>query len=125
MTKTLSIDFDGTLTGYADFPSIPEPTIIHRIVGRIVKHLQKRGWYIILNTCREGREVTTAVAFCLMFHDFAPNTANCNAPWLIEKYGDCRKILADYYLDDRNIGLIGLLLRLASRKKMRVWVDME
>ena len=57
---------------------------------------------IILWTCHTGRKLSDAVDLCkecrLIF-----DAVNENLPEDIEKYGkDCRKVHADYYIDDRN-----------------------
>ena len=64
---------------------------------------KEKGSRIILFTCRTGRDLKEAVAFCnsrgLHF-----DTVNENLPELIAAYGgDTRKINADYYIDDKTM----------------------
>ena len=99
-----AVDFDGTLCTNA-WPEIgqPKPDVID-----YCKALKESGHKLILNTCREGELLTRAITWChtrgLYF-----DSHNANLPELIELYGgDCRKISADYYLDDKNMFLEGV-----------------
>ena len=96
--RIIGVDFDGTLAK-TNFPEIIKPN--KRII-RWVKRRKKKGWCIILNTCRHDKPLEEAVEWCKsqgLIFDYV----NENAPWLIEKYGDTRKIAADIYIDDKNI----------------------
>ena len=96
----ISVDFDGTLA-ITDYPNIIEP--ITAVLNKVIK-LQKQGHTIILNTCRHDNELVDAVVWCgeqgLVF-----DYINKNDSKLIEKWGDCRKIAADYYVDDKNLSI--------------------
>lgn len=108
MTKKLliAIDFDGTIVE-SDFPRIGKA---QPFAFEVMKDLQKAGHKLILNTCRENQGykikeqyLTAAVDFCkkrgvefrsinenLKEDDFRPATG--------------RKVYADIYIDDRNLG---------------------
>lgn len=97
--KVIAIDFDGVLCRDA-WPEIGEE--IPFAVGQ-VKILQRKGNRIILWTCRSGKKLQEAVAWCrargLIF-----DAVNENLPELIQKYGtDPRKVGADIYIDDKNM----------------------
>ena len=96
----ISVDFDGTLA-ITDYPNIISPV---RVVINKVIELQNQGHTIILNTCRHDMELDNAVEWCKeqgVLFDYI----NKNTKELIEQYGDCRKIAADYYVDDKNISI--------------------
>lgn len=111
--KYIALDFDGTLCRNA-WPEIGEPAWIHKLALWYIKRRQEKGDIIILNTLRtDPKLIDKAVSF-LEGKGFKPDFVNENDPKLIKqygKYGDARKIGADVYIDDRNIGLIGWLLR--------------
>lgn len=112
----IATDFDGTLTSASPkFPEVGEQKWIHKLVLRWLKAHQKRGTIIIINTLRERSKgsLHQVEEWCAA-HDFQPDYINENVPELIEIWGESRKIAADVYIDDRNIGLIGWLLRKVS-----------
>ncbi|WP_299581753.1 BT0820 family HAD-type phosphatase [uncultured Sunxiuqinia sp.] len=96
---TIAVDFDGTIVEHK-FPAIGNelPFATHTL-----KTLQEKGHRLILWTYRSGQQLDEAVDFCkergLTFY-----AVNKNYPE--EKMSDniSRKILADVYIDDRNIG---------------------
>ena len=100
MSKIYCVDFDGTLCKDA-WPEIGEMNIA--LIEKL-KKLQKDGHRIILWTCREGNELTPAVNACkelgLIF-----DAVNDNLPDMVEQFNgnDCRKVYADYYIDDKNL----------------------
>lgn len=94
-----AIDFDGTIVEdkYPDIGQLNADAVM------FIHELKATGHTFILHTCRHGKELFEAIAF-LWEHDLAPHHINSNVPELIAKYGDCRKIYADYYIDDHNVG---------------------
>lgn len=96
---SLAVDFDGTLFNEGNYP-VPGDPIKNNI--SLCKRWKELDLILILYTAREGQNLELAVTACeeqgLEF-DFV----NENLPWGIEHWGDSRKIVADYYLDDRSI----------------------
>lgn len=98
----LAIDFDGTIV-QDDFPRVglPMPGAIEAI-----KELHKMGFRLVLWTCRVGSHLDDACRF-LSKHNltelFEPCNQNCSD--LVERFdSDSRKIYADIYIDDKNLG---------------------
>ena len=73
-----------------------------QLIQRIIL-MQRQGVKFILWTCREGKLLEDAVAWCkergLIF-----DSVNDNLPERIEQYAsNCRKVSADEYWDDRAV----------------------
>lgn len=97
-TKIIAVDFDGTL--FTDkWPEIGTP--IWPVINR-AKREQAAGAYIILWTCREGKDNEKAVEAC-MNCGLIPDAVNANSPEHIAQFSnDPRKVGADEYWDDRS-----------------------
>lgn len=96
-----AIDFDGTLciNGY---PNIGQP--IYKTIT-FCKERKAEGHKLILWTCRSGKHLDEAVAWCKE-QGLTFDAVNENLPEMIELFdNDCRKVFADYYIDDRNLVL--------------------
>lgn len=95
----IAVDFDGTIVEHA-FPLIGKEK---NFAVQTLIQLQKKGWQIILWTCRSGKELDDAIEYCrkrgLEFY-----AVNKNYPEENFDPNDSRKIEADFYIDDRNIG---------------------
>lgn len=95
----IAIDFDGTIVedGY---PKIGEPMIF---AFETMKKLQQEGHRLILWTYRSGSKLEEAVEFCkekgIEFY-----AVNKNYPEEIFDGKISRKIHADLFVDDRNLG---------------------
>ncbi|GHV58495.1 hypothetical protein FACS1894182_11070 [Bacteroidia bacterium] len=100
---TIAVDFDGTIVEH-EYPKIGKPIPFALDVLR--KLQQEEHHKLVLWTMREGRLLQDAVDYCEQngVHFYAYNK---NYPEEEFKDGDPRKIAADIYIDDRNIG--GLL----------------
>lgn len=96
----IAIDFDGTIcTDQYPEIGVPLPYVVDTI-----QTLYKDGHYIIINTCRDGDRLTEAINW-LMANDIPFNRVNDNHPDVPAKYGsNSRKVFADLYIDDRNLG---------------------
>ena len=98
-SEVFAVDFDGTLCENA-WPDIGEPRYD---VINWVKKLHENGHKIILWTCRSGMALVEAIVWCAergMFFD----AVNDNLEEHKELFGgNSRKILADYYVDDKAI----------------------
>lgn len=99
-----SVDFDGCLCEEA-WPEIGAPK--QHVIDYFID-LRACGHKLILNTCREGKLLDDAKRWCLE-RGLVFDAYNENLPELIEQYGgDCRKISADFYLDDKSIFMEGV-----------------
>ena len=101
--KTIAVDFDGTIVENR-YPKIGKPMLF---AIETMQHLQKDGHLLILWTYRSGRELQEAVEFCeqngIKFY-----AVNKSYPEEIFDESLSRKIQADIFIDDRNIGgLVG------------------
>ena len=97
--KIIAVDFDGTIVT-DKFPEIGEPNydLINWLIG-----YQSKGGKLILWTSRNGDALPKAVEFCKSL-GLEFNAVNENLKEVQEKWkGDTRKVLADYYLDDKAI----------------------
>ena len=93
----IAIDFDGTITTKNCFPEISE---LRPHVVEAIKNLQAHGHTCILWTCREGIHLERAVSF---LHDNDINLSGYNySPYQLQS----RKIVADIYIDDKNVFMI-------------------
>lgn len=96
---TIAVDFDGTIVENR-FPKIGKPILF---AIEILKKLQKEGHQLILWTYRSGPELEEAVDFCskkgIYFY-----AVNRSYPEENYEISISRKIQADIFIDDRNIG---------------------
>lgn len=100
--KVISIDFDGTICD-SDYPLLGS-----RIKGarKYINKLYKEGYGIVINTCRTQMPAADAIEW-LDGHGIEYHYFNCNFPHRIYEYGmDCRKISADIYVDDKQVGIL-------------------
>lgn len=95
----LAIDFDGTIVEDA-YPKIGKPRIF---AFETLKRLQEDGHRLILWTYRTGEKLDEAVNFC---KDNGIKFYAVNQSFPEEQYDGSisRKIYADLFIDDRNIG---------------------
>lgn len=95
----IAVDFDGTIVEDA-YPDIGKPIIF---AFETLKKLQKEGHRLILWTYRTGEKLEDAINFCESNGVFFYAV---NKSFPEEQYDDSisRKIHADLFIDDRNIG---------------------
>jgi len=95
----IAVDFDGTIVEHA-YPEIGKEKLF---AFQTLKELQKMGANIILWTFRTGKELDDAVEFCrnrgIEFY-----AVNKSYPEEIFDKSVSRKIDADIYIDDKNLG---------------------
>jgi hypothetical protein len=95
----IAVDFDGTIVEH-EYPQIGKEKLF---AFQTLKELEKLGAMIILWTFRTGKELDEAVDYCrkngLEFY-----AVNKNYPEEIFDETVSRKINADIYIDDKNIG---------------------
>ena len=95
----IGVDFDGTIVEDA-FPKIGKPKIF--AFQTLIK-LQSEGHRLILWTYRSGKRLEEAVAFCKE-NNIEFYAVNKNFPEEIYDEKFSRKIHADLFIDDRNVG---------------------
>lgn len=103
---TLAIDFDHTIVDTDDVTCWEKPVIIgfREDAEKVLHKLHEDGHIIIIHTCRDAWNLVKALDW-LDDHNVHYDCVNCNAPGHTERFGrESRKILADFYIDDRNIG---------------------
>lgn len=95
----IAVDFDGTIVEDA-YPKLGKPRIF---AFETLKRLQDDGHRLILWTYRSGVRLNEAVDFCkengIEFY-----AVNNSFPEEKFDYSKSRKIYADLFIDDRNIG---------------------
>lgn len=98
--EVYAVDFDGTLNMAKDYPELGAPRIE---LFRFLKERQQAGDKIILWTCREGNMLKSAIKYCKNY-GLEFDAINDNIKENIERWGNnCRKVAADYYIDDKNL----------------------
>lgn len=95
----IAVDFDGTIVEHR-YPSIGKPKLF---AFETLKELQKQGHSLILWTYRSGQRLEEAVEFCKK-NGIEFYAVNKNYPEEVFTENISRKIDADIYIDDRNIG---------------------
>lgn len=96
----IAVDFDGTIVEHR-YPAIGKPLLF---AFDTLKKLQEQNHQLILWTYRAGKELEEAVEFCRK-NGIEFYSVNKNYPE--EEFDEgtiSRKIMADVYIDDRNVG---------------------
>ena len=95
----IAVDFDGTIVEH-EYPKIGKEMLF---AFETLKELQKQKHQLILWTYRSGKELDEAVEYCrnkgIEFY-----AINRNYPEEVLDEYISRKIDADIYIDDRNLG---------------------
>lgn len=114
LPRVLAVDFDGTLVT-DKFPEIGEP---NKELFNLCILARQFGTKVILWTCRNNSHLDVAVAYCkeqgLEFDAVNDNLEECK----IAYGGNTRKVFADKYVDDKNIGNFGSLYLWAMGAKV-------
>lgn len=98
--KVYAVDFDGTLNTAKTYPELGAPRLE---LFQFLKEWQQEGDKIILWTCREGDRLKSAIKYCKNY-GLEFDAINDNIRENIERWGNnCRKVAADYYIDDKNL----------------------
>lgn len=95
----VAIDFDGTIVDDA-YPKIGKPKLF---AFETLKRLQEDGHRLILWTYRCGKKLDEAVSFCEE-HGIRFYAVNKSFPEEEFNTTQSRKIYADLFIDDRNLG---------------------
>ena len=95
----VAIDFDGTIVEHA-YPEIGEEKLF---AFETMREMQKKGFRLILWTYRTGSELEEAISYC---REKGVEFYAVNKNYPEEDFDDSvsRKIDADVYIDDKNIG---------------------
>ena len=101
----IAVDFDGTLCRN-HWPKIGEPNLP---IIDAAKKAKAYGAKLILYTCREKKWLCEAVAWCAV-RGLKFDAVNANLQTRIDQYGgDCRKVSADEYWDDKAVCVAGVV----------------
>lgn len=95
----IAVDFDGTIVEH-QYPAIGKEKLF---AFRTLKELEKRGALLILWTFRTGKELDDAVEYCKK-NGIEFYAVNRNYPEEVFDGTVSRKIDADIYIDDKNLG---------------------
>jgi hypothetical protein len=95
----IAVDFDGTIVDH-EYPAIGKEKLF---AFRTLKELEKMGARLILWTFRTGKELDEAVEYCRK-NGIEFYAVNKNYPEEIFDETVSRKIDADIFIDDRNVG---------------------
>lgn len=95
----IAVDFDGTIVEH-EYPKIGKEKLF---AFQTLKELEKMGVRLILWTFRTGKELDDAVDYCRL-NGVEFYAVNKNYPEEIFDETVSRKIDADFYIDDKNIG---------------------
>ena len=95
----IAVDFDGTIVEH-EYPEIGKEKLFAFLT---LKELNKKGARLILWTFRTGKELEDAVEFCRK-NGVEFYAVNKNYPEEVMNETVSRKIDADIFIDDKNIG---------------------
>lgn len=98
-SKVIAVDFDGTIVEHA-YPAIGKEMLF---AFATLKELQKKGHKLILWTFRAGPLLDEAVKYCRQ-NGVEFYAVNKNYPEEEFTENISRKINADIFIDDRNVG---------------------
>lgn len=100
--KVYAVDFDGTLCK-DEYPNAGSPNLP---LIQFLKERQKAGDKVILNTCRTDKSLKAAIIFCRVY-GLEFDAVNENLPERLANLTDSepRKLLADYFIDDKNLNV--------------------
>jgi len=95
----IAVDFDGTIVEH-EYPLIGKEKLF---AFQTLRELEKMGARLILWTFRTGKELDEAVEFCRK-NGIEFYAVNKNYPEEVFDENVSRKIDADIYIDDKNVG---------------------
>jgi hypothetical protein len=99
MNIKIAVDFDGTIVEH-EYPKIGKEKLF---AFRTLKELEKQGARLIMWTFRTGKELEEAVEYCRI-NGIEFYAINRNYPEEVMNESIGRKIDADIYIDDKNLG---------------------
>jgi hydroxymethylpyrimidine pyrophosphatase-like HAD family hydrolase len=98
-SKVIAVDFDGTIVEHK-YPEIGREMLF---AFATLKALQQKGHKLILWTFRVGPHLTEAVQYCKK-NGIEFYAVNKNYPEEVYDHNTARKLNADIFIDDRNVG---------------------
>lgn len=117
--KIIAIDFDGTITlkdnriwkknSYTNDIMQPNLEVINKL------NQIRDNYYFILWTCRYGKGLKSAIKFCKKY-GIKFDAVNKN----LVPFKSSRKIVADYYLDDKSLTIEKLLENKGGEKHGKI-----
>ncbi len=96
----IAIDFDGVICDGSRYPAVGK---MLPGADTTINQLHGAGHYIIIHTCRSGKALRVAEKF-LQDKGITYDAINEQYPEMTKAYGETRKIFADVYIDDHNLG---------------------
>jgi histidinol phosphatase-like enzyme len=96
----VAIDFDGTIVEH-EFPEMGD---LKPYAKEVINKLHEEGYYIIIWTCRGEYGLIDAINF-LKENEIHFDKINENAPYEMICFKPSPKIFANFYVDDRNVGV--------------------
>ena len=123
----IAVDFDGTIS----LGKWPDVGPVNVDVMEALLDRKEAGDKIVLWTCRGGKELEDAVAWCRKY-GLEFDAVNETLPEVLEAWGydDTRKVFADEYWDDKAVNVVGeemeelLRLRVEVRRQNDVIVEL-
>lgn len=97
--KIIAVDFDGTIVEHK-YPALGKEMLF---AFSTLRALKAKGHRLILWTYRRDEKLQEAVDFCKE-NDFEFFAVNENYPGEIKEGDYSRKLAADIFIDDRNVG---------------------
>jgi hypothetical protein len=97
--KIIAVDYDGTI----DYAGFPKTGKIDEQAVKALKTWRNKGNALILWTCRAGKQLEEAVRCCKQ-NGLEFDAVNDNLPEIKKAGFLSPKVLADYYIDDCNLG---------------------
>ena len=102
--EIIAVDFDGTLELSGKYPDCIVPC---KPAFLVLKEFKERGGHVVLWTCRYGKALSKAIAFC-KDNGLEFDAVNEEDPMALESWlktnpepGSSKKIYADLYIDDK------------------------
>lgn len=96
----IAVDFDGVICNSA-YPALGDAM---PGVRKAIKELRERGHYVIVWTCRTGEPLLQAINW-MREQRISFDRVNDHSPENLAEYGEGgKKIYADVYIDDKNLG---------------------
>lgn len=121
----IAVDFDGTIVTH-EYPKIGRPI---PFAIQTLKKLQEERHRIILWSVREGELLEEAVRYCKEKGlEFYAINSNYPEEQVMTETLRARKLTADLFIDDRNLGGIpdwGVIYKMVHEGKSHVWPEAD